>query len=254
MNTPGQSGSASAPPASNTSLIMVAVLMGLVTMGITFAYVAQIKKATRLATVTVYTLNKDKEPGDKLTTKDFDEVQIPRKLMDGLPGAIVSIDGDRKVLTNQLGEEFTRKAQQGEWLSRGMFSGQSINTEEIDSGYVAVALPVNSRTNVPGLLRPDMYIDILGTFTQPGQPPRTEWVIKKIKVLATGTNTNAQGSRGSSGYSSITVMATPLDATALLTGARFIGREGFDVVLRRGDADEPSVGINKEVKKLVGLK
>ncbi len=248
MNTPS-----SPRPAGGNSLALVAVaaLMGLVTVGITFMYIAQIKKATQQSTVSVWVLNKDKEPGDKLNAvKDLREVRIPQSLRDGLAGAIVS----REAVNTQHGQELTRKANQGEWLTLDMFSGDLAEGHKVEPGNVALAIPVNSRNNVPGLMRPGMFIDLIGTFVQPGQPPHSMWVIKKVRVIATGTNTNTETGRGASGYSAITIQTNSIDAMALLTISRHIGRDGFDVVIRNPIDQEIELSVNKEVKKLVGLR
>lgn len=239
---------APAPAGGGPALLIVAVVMGLLTAGLTYFYTEQIRRGTRVNMVKIYRLNKDKVIGDRIdTAKDVIAVDFPRDLLESLGGVMSTPE-----LNNSRGSVFIRPARQGEVMVMDMFYGDSgLNQDEIPAGKLAMALPVNSRANVSAMVRPNSFVDIFMTYTPPGQQPRSWAVMQRVKVLAVGSST----SRATTSFSSITIELEPGDAADLLTIAKFAGRDGFEILARNPtDLSTQFIGINPEVKKLVGLR
>ena len=99
------------------------------------------------------------------------------------------------------------------------------------SGLRAVSIPVSSVTSVSGLIRPNNYVDVIGTFHFPdakGDSSRdtiTMTILQRVKVLATGsdlgyaaqngTQSNALASAGRS-YSTVTLELTPKEVEMIV--------------------------------------
>lgn len=243
------------PPIGNASegtsrtVIIVAVVMGLAVVVLTNVYIAMVRSEAAGNSVTVYRFNKEVQPGHVLSERrDLVAVRIPEEFADSIPGAIgpdniVSWDGQR----------LAQAAREGDPLTTGLFrESREALDHKIGDGNRGVALPVNSR-NTSGLLRPGMLIDVMGSFSDSGEAPRTLPVMQRVRVVAVGTSTEESGGRPGT-FASITVEVDPDEAAALLTIAQHVGRDGFEVAVRNPREDRTSiVGVNPEVKELLDL-
>ena len=98
------------------------------------------------------------------------------------------------------------------------------------SGWRAVSIPVSSVTSVSGLIRPNNFVDVIGTFHFPDArgdsslDTVTMTILQRVKVLATGTdigyaqqngaqpNTSAVGRS----YSTVTLELTPKEVEMII--------------------------------------
>ncbi len=245
---------AAAAETTNMTLIVVAVVMGLVAAGINFWYIKRVENQITADSVTVWKLSHNIKPGERLkVSKDLIEARMPKQFAEGL----VDIVTTEKARDRYDGKDpFVRSANQGEWLAPSMFTS---NTEPIESkigeGRRACPLPINGR-NASGILRPGMYVDLLGDFTPPGsKTARSMTVIQNVKVLAVGANIDDSGKTSRTGFTNISVDVELAVAEQLITISRIIGRDGYDVLPRGpgSEAKDKFPNVNKEVLKLVGL-
>lgn len=239
-----------APPAQgNTTLIIVAVVMGVIVVALSNWYINSIRKQVNQATITIYKLNKPVEPGDKFRSdRDVAKVIVPKSLADGFSDALREKD-----LSAWHNQPFKQPARENDLLTMRLFvESGGIDGSLPEEGMAAVPLPVSSK-NAPGVLRPGMRVDIIATLTQEGRLPQAIPVMRNVRVRAVGTRTDG-GSERRGSYSSITVQVTPKEAVQLLTVSDFVGKDGFHVIVRNpADDDVDFVGVNKEVLKIVGL-
>ena len=109
--------------------------------------------------------------------------------------------------------------------------------DDVRSGMRAVSIPVSGAAAVSGLVRPNDHVDVLGTFALPedGGAPQTAageklvtmTVLQNATVVATGSETaRSRAARGGadSGYSTVTILATPREAEVLVFAQQMRGR------------------------------
>ena len=58
-------------------------------------------------------------------------------------------------------------------LQTTMAAGREGANSVIRPGYRAISIPVDQTASVSGLVQPNNYVDLIGTFKFPGHPPRT---------------------------------------------------------------------------------
>ncbi len=146
-----------------------------------------------------------------------------------------------------MGTPLSGKVQAGEPLMRLDFvdtgAGESAGFR-IRAGWRAVTIGVNQISGVGGLIAPNSRVDILGTFREGGGGPNvaasvvTRVVARNVEVIAVDNRTEltlpvragGRAPQADRGYSSITLLVTPLEAS-LLTFAQ--GAGNLSCVLRQ---------------------
>ena len=98
------------------------------------------------------------------------------------------------------------------------------------SGWRAISIPVSSVTSVSGLIRPNNFVDVIGTFHFPDArgdsslDTVTMTILQRVKVLATGTDigyatqNSSQAGASSAGrsYSTVTLELTPKEVEMII--------------------------------------
>lgn len=200
---------------------------------------------------------KDQEVNDEINTirnkqgRRIDVIAAARPLAQG---TVISIDDiGRKTVEESsmrddciliesvdliIGKRIVHSISQNDpilWLNiEGGEPRQKSFSEIIPKGMRAVSIPVSGAAAVSGMVRPNDYVDILGSFTLPaanGNLEETELVtltvLQNVKVLATGTTTShslVSNSSRASNYSTITVLVTPREAELLVFTQQIKGR------------------------------
>ncbi len=141
--------------------------------------------------------------------------------------------------------------------------------DDVRTGMRAVSIPVSGAAAVSGLVRPNDHVDVLGTFALPdengggaaggGEKLVTMTVLQNATVVATGSDTaRSRALRGSSdsGYSTVTILATPREAEVLVFAQQMRGRL-FLTLRNPGDVqyenDLPRVDFSKIESELGSL-
>jgi len=258
--TPGSMPPPPGPTAqsANIPLILIAVGLGLVTVIATNWYIHKVRTQVEGDVIVVYKLNRSVEPGDKLRMRDVAPQQIPAKLQDSIKefGCITRDD-----LENQIGLTFKRYANASELLTYTLFTsygGAGANQIEIDKGYRAVTLPINSEYS-SRTIAPNSTVDIFAVLSIPGRRTQNVVVKERVRVLGVGNRMlGAEGkSRGGSSMSSLTIHVTNEEASALVTIGRYAVDEEFVAIERNptdGDITIDTGSINPEVLKMLGIK
>lgn len=255
MNESNPSPNPKAPQSSSPTLIIVAIVLGLITVVMTNIYINMVRADVEGRSMHVYRMNKNLEPGDELDIyKDLVAVSVSDKFRDGMEAMSITISepGDLPVVYHD--QPVNRRVNQGEFLSPGFFTGSGKTVDyKVPKGKRGTPLEINAR-NAPGLLRPGMYIDISANLQKPGEKTSQAMrVMERVKVLAVGSVTEeAPGSRRIN-FNTITVETEPSEDLALLTIAKFVGKDGFDISIRNPSDLDARVGINKEVLRVLGI-
>ncbi len=231
--------------------VVVAAVLGLVTVVLTNIYITQVKKQVEGESFIVYRLRASVEPGDKIKRNDLVEVRVPAQFQDTFSNRI-----DPEGLDAWLPKPVKRAAGQNDILTFDLYSppyGQAIDTE-IPEGKGWVALPLDNR-KVTGLLRPGMYVDVTGTITLPGQLPETIVVIERVKVVAIGSRTEEDYATGrSSSFRNVTVQVPIDDAIALEESRHLLDKDEFGVIVRRPNdltnLKIPGGGVNPRLEEM----
>jgi len=169
-----------------------------------------------------------------------------------------------------LGQKLSRKVKADHAIMKNYFIAPDttdVGKSEIDTGMRAVTIGTDQIAGVAGLITPGSHVDILGTFRVPGRGPDsaativTKAVARNVQVLAVDNRTGlALPVRGGqrvgrieSGYSSVTLHVTPLEAS-VLTFAQGSGKLTF--TLRHAtdpyDRDSPPDITFAELDALLG--
>jgi pilus assembly protein CpaB len=142
-----------------------------------------------------------------------------------------------------IGRRVTRKIPADEPIMKTDFLSQEAPTEaerKIDPGWRAVTVAADQISGVAGLISPGKRVDIYFTYRSQGAGPEaaaptvTKALVINVEVLATDNRTQesfalrpgARGTQLDRGYSSVTLLVTPLEAE-LLTFAQTYGKVSF---------------------------
>jgi pilus assembly protein CpaB len=143
-----------------------------------------------------------------------------------------------------LGQKITRRVPAGKPILQSYFLAEPEPTlrtdQKIDSKMRALTIGTDQISGVAGLVTPGSRVDVLATFRVPGRGPEsaatvvTKVIARNVPVIAVDQRTDlripvAAGARGAgldTGYSSVTLHVTPLEA-ALLTFAQQIAKITF---------------------------
>jgi pilus assembly protein CpaB len=222
-------------------VLIVSVLAGLAAAILTRVYMNALEskyrdkdkgKAAATADVLVYSRN---IPGGAALTKD--NVGVRTVHVSGIEGRYLveadfaKVENVRVKAPHATGEVlFWTDLEDSAAVRRGL-SGT------ISHGMRAVSVNASGAASVSGMVRPGDHVDVIGTFTFPGQAGGKErqaqtelvtmTVLQNVTVLATGSQTASDPGRGfggSGGYSTVTLLVTPREAEVLVFAEQIRGR------------------------------
>lgn len=248
--------------ATGGRLLAIALGLGVLATVLLNFYLAQVRRANRTETFTVYTLNVSVEPNRVFERQDVDRVEVPQRFRESFSQlqALGAKPGDD--ISRRVGDKFLKSASAGQLLTWDLFTGgvagSSVDTQ-IQTGQRRLTLPVN-RDTMPTDLRPGMYVDIEGVFPDRGGGVRVLPVMERVRVLAIGPYTpdNVEGVPPSTlqRQEKINIEVRPDQATHLIEVTRLV-EGGFELLLRNpADTRLPKIpdgGINPEVLRMIGV-
>lgn len=244
-----------APPKSgNTTVIMIALVLAVITVICTNAFIWLHDKKAEQSAIRLMTATRELPAGHLLnTSKDLAEVSIPRQFAAFAEGAITPRD-----VPIQERKKLLRPLKQGDPLRLIHFLPDSeVADAKITEGKRGLPLPVNNRT-ATGLLRPGVYVDLVGSFVdaqKKGSLPRVMTIMERVRVIAVGSETDETSASGKrTSYSTITVEVDPADAETLVGMLNVLGKDGLNITLRNPSEQLSKFErINPEVRKMLGL-
>ncbi len=209
---------------------VIALIVGLVAFVITANYFhgreqdiqEEINRINRGAKKVEILVAKQRIPrGDVLRAKRGDiegNLSIKTVYSTQVGGNNVTVDdasyviGRKTVLPLEIGEAvFWSSVEGGRKRNTGLSS-------TIPDGMRAISIPVSGAATVSGMVRPTDRVDVLGTFSLPGDREgemtvSTITLLQDVTVQATGDQTaKSVSSRRSSNYGMVTLLVTPQEA------------------------------------------
>lgn len=190
------------PPVGGAKVVIAAISLGLIAVIILSFYIQSVKDQVAAQQFTVFVLNRNIKPNDRITANDWTKVSVPDKQVfrDGFKGlnAFISNNGSDEDLRAQItgGKQWEIAADKGAVITHAFFTRPADQRDQnIEEGKVRIALPIKS-TLTPGGLRPGMNVDIAAPMLTGGQIPQTMIVMQGVKIKAVGTYTLAEEGTG----------------------------------------------------------
>lgn len=219
-------------------IIVVAVIAGLVAVGLVYQQIQNIKGET----ITVYKSSVDLAAGEILGDQ-VEEVTLPGGLFPSLFREAPTSDMVALVQTTPLRES----VRAGEILLFRHFDSavEAEIHEQIPPGMKAISIPVDQITAVSYFIQPGDYVDVMATFlgadlqegvqANPGlYQVSTRPVAQAVKVLAVGGDQRPSQRQVNNPYSSVTLLVSMQEAAKLIFARDFFGAN-MTLVLRNQD-------------------
>lgn len=209
-------------------LLIVAVFFGLLAFMFTYQQINQEKRRIQSSTEERYLVQvvNDLSEGEKISKEDIRVVKMRRFVNDGRDEIPWSQH------ENIIGREVFVMIEKGSILNfkdlrSSISTGRTGLSARTAYGYRAIAIPVDSIASVAGLVQPNNYVDIIGTFRFPDTKgdssldTLTLTVLQRVRVLATGSDMgmhaiDGAGRTSARSYSSVTLELTPKEAEMIV--------------------------------------
>ena len=212
-------------------LMLAAVFFGVLAFIFTYQQIKQerAKIMSSAVRVRLIRMKTDMSEGDKLMETDIEMFEGMR--FAGSVNNTLEIPWERR--SDVIGSPLRAGVRRGDILTWRDF--KQVFTKErtglpaqTRSGWRAVSIPVSSVTSVSGLIRPNNFVDVIGTFHFPDSrgdsslDTVTMTILQRVKVLATGTDigyaqqNGAQSSSMSRSYSTVTLELTPKEVEMII--------------------------------------
>ena len=213
-------------------LMLAAVFFGVLAFIFTYQQIKQerAKIMSSAVRVRLIKMKSDMSEGDKLMEADIEMFEGMR--FAGSANNTLEIPWERR--TDVIGSPLRAGVRRGDILTWRDF--KQVFTKErtglpaqTRSGWRAVSIPVSSVTSVSGLIRPNNFVDVIGTFHFPDSrgdsslDTVTMTILQRVKVLATGSDIGYAQQNGaqnasavSRSYSSVTLELTPKEVEMII--------------------------------------
>ena len=214
-------------------LMLAAVFFGVLAFIFTYQQIKQERSKIMNSAVRVrlIRMKTDVAEGDKLMESDIEMYEGMR--FANAAANTLEIPWDRR--NDVIGSPVRAMVRRGDILTWRDF--KQVFTKErtglpaqTRSGWRAVSIPVSSVSSVSGLIRPNNFVDVIGTFHFPDAKGDssldtvTMTILQRVKVLATGADIGyAQQNGAQSGssaaarsYSTVTLELTPKEVEMII--------------------------------------
>ena len=126
-------------------------------------------------------------------------------------------------------------------LQTTMAAGREGANSVIRPGYRAISIPVDQTASVSGLVQPNNYVDLIGTFKFPDMrgdaslDTITLTILQRVRVIATGNDygVRAPGQGAIRSYSTVTLELLPAEAEMIV----FASQKGYIQMSLRNHED-----------------
>jgi len=189
-------------------MIIALVLAG----GITYFVYRRLRaNVARIPMTHIVAAVKDVPPGVALAAEDVSLIEWP---------AAAPLQGSFSKTEDVVGRPLIYPLGKGEpVMSRDLAdpgSGVGLSVK-IPPGMRATSVRSNEVTGVAGFLFPGSHVDVLGTFTIPGNPgPVTQTILQNVEVLTAGEKTEPDPSGKPQTVTVVTFLLSPEDSQKLL--------------------------------------
>ena len=213
-------------------LMLAAVFFGVLAFIFTYQQIKQerAKIMSSAVRVRLIRMKSDMSEGDKLMETDIEMFEGMR--FAGSANNTLEIPWERR--SDVIGSPLRAGVRRGDILTwrdfKQVFTKERTGlVAQTRSGWRAISIPVSSVTSVSGLIRPNDFVDVIGTFHFPDTrgdsslDTVTMTILQRVKVLATGTDIGYAQQNGapntsvvSRSYSSVTLELTPKEVEMII--------------------------------------
>lgn len=239
--------------------LIVGVVLGLIAVFLVNSYVTGIKSES--VSVPFFTLAPDVSltKGDVIEAKHLVEERFPEKFRSLTKIAIPASADTRDWI---VGRSVNTAIEPRSLLLHSYFIDRPDErfASQIAVGKRAFSMPTNSTTAVSYFIEPGSQVDVLGTFqldkqvavagakvALPSRVRETRSLLQNLKVLAVDRVTTRSGylDSANSGFSTITLEVTPLEAeTLVFAQSESVGPLSFVLRNPADDKIEPTVNVS----------
>ena len=214
-------------------LMLAAVFFGVLAFIFTYQQIKQERSKIMNSAVRVrlIRMKSDVSEGDKLMESDIEMYEAMRFV--NAAANTLEIPWDRR--SDVIGSPVRSVVRKGDILTWRDF--KQVFTKErtglpaqTRSGWRAISIPVSQVSSVSGLIRPNNFVDVIGTFHFPDTKGDssldtvTMTILQRVKVLATGADigyaqqNGAQANASAMGrsYSTVTLELTPKEVEMII--------------------------------------
>ena len=212
-------------------LLLAAVFFGVMAFMLTFQQINQEKRKIQAATteVAVLVVTRDIAENEPITEDAVQGKKI--KMYASQISASRDIPySSKSMIINRRAQLPIEKGKILQWndLQNTVSVGRDGVTRLIQPGYRAVSIAVDQTASVSGLVQPNNYVDLIGTFKFPdmrgdaSMDTITLTILQDVKVLATGTRWGNPGADTQSGrtYGTVTLLVWPDEVEMLIFASR----------------------------------
>jgi pilus assembly protein CpaB len=213
--------------------MLAAVFFGVLAFIFTYQQIKQERSKIMNSAVRVrlIRMKADVSEGDKLMESDIEMYEAMRFV--NAAANSLEIPWDRR--TDVIGSPLRSIVRKGDILTWRDFKEvfTKVNTglpAQTRSGWRAISIPVSQVSSVSGLIRPNNFVDVIGTFHFPDAKGDssldtvTMTILQRVKVLATGSDigyaqqNGAQPNASAAGrsYSAVTLELTPKEVEMII--------------------------------------
>ena len=214
-------------------LMLAAVFFGVLAFIFTYQQIQQERSKIRNSAVRVrlIKMKTDMSEGDKLMETDIEMFETMR--FAAAASGTLEIPWDRR--SDVIGTPLRSMVRKGDILTWRDFK-QVITKDrtglpaQTRSGWRAISIPVSQVTSVSGLIRPNNFVDVIGTFHFPDAKGDssldtvTMTILQRVKVLATGADIGYAQQNGAQpnvsavgrSYSTVTLELTPKEVEMII--------------------------------------
>lgn len=210
-------------------LLLTAVFFGILAFMFTYMQINQERKNMNKGREEVYLIGMQKflGEGDTITEDSIRPVKTVRFKAE----MEQSLDIQWKDRERILGREVQIPIAEGaflnwNYLKSTISSGRDGLSRLVRPGYRAVSIQVDATSSVTGLVQPNNYVDLIGTFRFPDRKGDAAYdtvtltILQRVRVLATGTDIGIQSGpgvrSGSRSYSTVTLELTPKEVEMII--------------------------------------
>jgi Flp pilus assembly protein CpaB len=232
----------------NRWLLLIAIVLGLLVVGIYNAHIAVIRASQESRMVEVVQVNQDVQAGEKLTREMIVSRAVPEEYLDSIGDVILWKDKDSIVSLG--GRAVNQLVPKGYFLYyKDVFGSKSGKASaKLGEGMVAHGIDVDPN-QTPGGLSVNDKINLIGKFQLPGEAQaRYVRIITRVRVYAIDGETT-ETNRGGRRYNKVSIEVTEAVSLQLRNVlSHMIG----DVAVELCQADAPITSeagrINPELK------
>jgi pilus assembly protein CpaB len=210
------------PSLLNNQKLLLGLSLAAALLGTALIYRSQSEKLKEFrTTVPVVVAQQDIPAGTRLAREMLARNQVPQKYR--VPGSITP--EELNTILDQRTSIGMKAGQPLLWSMLEVEGGASGLAKQIPAGERALTIAVDPLSTMEGLLRPADRVDLLCTFTMPGEKGGsrqiTKILLQNVTVLAAGGKLPGEGT--GNGFSTVTLKVSPTEAE-LITFAEGYGK------------------------------